>query len=64
MEELEDQTELQTNSKPLIEGVDFYVENGLMVLTEGYLQRRGYCCGNGCRHCPFDHLNVPVDQSK
>jgi hypothetical protein len=33
--------------------VDFYFENGLMVLTETYLLRRGYCCGNGCRHCPY-----------
>jgi len=64
MVELEDRIELQKDSKPLIEGVDFYFENGLMVLTEGYLQRRGYCCGNRCRHCPFDHANVPVDQSK
>ena len=19
---------------------------------------RGYCCGNGCRHCPYGHFNV------
>ena len=19
-----------------------------------YLKKRGYCCGNGCRHCPYD----------
>lgn len=36
-----------------IEGVDYYFENGLMVLTEHYLRNRGYCCGNGCRHCPY-----------
>jgi len=44
--------------QPLIEGVDFYVEDGKVVLTEKYLSERGYCCGNGCRHCPFDHINV------
>ena len=38
---------------PLVEGVDFYYENGLMVLTSAYLLRRGYCCDNGCRHCPY-----------
>jgi len=38
---------------PLIEGRDFYWENGLMVLTEAYLLRRGKCCGSGCRHCPY-----------
>ncbi len=24
-----------------------------MVFTASYLKRRGYCCGNGCRHCPY-----------
>jgi len=33
---------------------DFYSENGLMVFTEDYLRRKGYCCGGGCRHCPYD----------
>jgi len=36
-----------------IEGVDYYFENGLMVLTAYFLRKRGYCCGNGCRHCPY-----------
>jgi hypothetical protein len=33
----------------------FYVdpETGFTVLTAYYLEKRGYCCGNGCRHCPF-----------
>lgn len=37
----------------LVEGVDYYFEDGLMVLTESFLRRRGYCCENGCRHCPY-----------
>jgi iron complex transport system substrate-binding protein len=37
----------------LSEGRDYYTENGVMVFTASYLQRRGYCCGNGCRHCPY-----------
>lgn len=45
--------------KQLIEDVDFYYnEEGLMVLTEKYHLDRGYCCGNGCRHCPFDYEQV------
>lgn len=32
---------------------DFYFENGLMVFTEAYHLKRGYCCKNGCRHCPY-----------
>lgn len=35
------------------EGVDYYFENGLMVLTAAFLRKRGYCCGSGCRHCPY-----------
>jgi hypothetical protein len=43
-----------------IEGKDFYYNDaGLMVLTEKYHLKRGYCCGNGCLHCPYKYLNVP-----
>ncbi|HTI11664.1 MAG TPA: DUF5522 domain-containing protein [Puia sp.] len=46
--------------KQLIEGEDFYYnQEGLMVLTEKYHLDRGYCCGNGCLHCPFNYDNVP-----
>lgn len=32
----------------------FYEENGRKVFTESYHLDRGYCCGNTCRHCPFE----------
>jgi hypothetical protein len=32
---------------------EFYFERGLTVFTEAHHLRRGYCCGNGCRHCPY-----------
>ena len=32
----------------------FYEENGRVVFTEEYHINRGYCCGNGCRHCPYE----------
>ncbi|WP_177199870.1 DUF5522 domain-containing protein [Flexibacter flexilis] len=33
---------------------DFYFnEQGLMVFTEIYHRKRGYCCKNGCKHCPY-----------
>ena len=45
--------------KKLIETVDFYYnEAGYIVLTEKYHLDRGQCCGNGCRHCPYDYMNV------
>ena len=46
--------------KVLIENEDFYYsEEGYMVLTEKYHLERGSCCGNGCRHCPYDYVQVP-----
>jgi len=46
--------------KQLIEGEDFYyTENGWMVMTEKFHLERGHCCGNGCRHCPYDYARVP-----
>lgn len=38
----------------LREGLDYYVENGLLVFTAAFLLKRGYCCESGCRHCPYD----------
>jgi iron complex transport system substrate-binding protein len=38
----------------LTEGRDYYLESGTMVFTANYLERRGYCCGSGCRHCPYE----------
>ena len=26
---------------------------GYVVMTAPLLARRGFCCGNGCRHCPY-----------
>jgi hypothetical protein len=38
---------------------DYYFdERGLMVMTEVYHKKRGYCCGNACKHCPYKHENV------
>ena len=46
--------------QPLVEGIDFYYnEDGYVVLTEAYHLKRGNCCGNGCKHCPFEYENVP-----
>ena len=40
----------------LKKGLDFYTDpdTGFMVMTALYLTRRGYCCGNICRHCPYE----------
>jgi len=39
---------------PIVEGVDFYYnEEKKVVFTEAYLLKRGYCCNNKCKHCPY-----------
>jgi hypothetical protein len=44
----------------LIEGIDFYYNiDGYIVLTEKYHLDKGFCCGNGCKHCPFKYEAVP-----
>jgi Family of unknown function (DUF5522) len=46
--------------KPLVENIDFYYnESGYVVLTEKYHLEKGFCCGNGCKHCPYNYENVP-----
>lgn len=44
----------------LIEGIDFYInKDGYLVLTEKYHLDKGFCCGMGCIHCPYNYENVP-----
>jgi len=44
----------------LAEGEDYYYnEQGYIVLTEKYHLQKGFCCGNGCRHCPYQYEKVP-----
>lgn len=31
----------------------YYSPEGYIVFTEKYLLKRGYCCQNGCKHCPY-----------
>lgn len=44
---------------------DIFDEDG--ALTAGYLLARGYCCGLGCRNCPYvprhggEHSRPPED---
>lgn len=40
----------------LVEGEDYYLENGNWVFTAKYLLRRGQCCRSGCRHCPYGYV--------
>jgi hypothetical protein len=39
---------------------DTYIDQttGFLVFTSNYHLKRGYCCGSGCRHCPFIPRNT------
>lgn len=40
--------------KVFILGEDYYInEQGNWVFTSEYHLKRGYCCNNNCRHCPY-----------
>lgn len=47
-------------------GQDSYAdpETGAMVFTMMYHLKRGSCCGEACRHCPYGHANVPKSDGK
>lgn len=32
----------------------YHDPDGRWVFTATYHRRRGYCCGSGCRHCPYE----------
>mmetsp|Transcript_41893 Transcript_41893/g.98170 ORF Transcript_41893/g.98170 Transcript_41893/m.98170 type:complete len:403 (-) Transcript_41893:313-1521(-) len=48
----------------VVTGAMQYVDpkTGYTVFTQLKAIARGYCCGSGCRHCPYGHKNVPSDR--
>ncbi|MCF6280233.1 MAG: DUF5522 domain-containing protein [Flavobacteriaceae bacterium] len=41
---------------PKLEPEDFYTnEKGYRVFTKKYHLKRGYCCKNACKHCPYGY---------
>ena len=43
---------------------EYYIENGFKVFTEEYHLKRGYCCKNGCRHCPYQKKDLTLKYEK
>ncbi|MFM7217470.1 MAG: DUF5522 domain-containing protein [Bacteroidota bacterium] len=44
---------------------DYYLSpEGYVVFTEQYHLKRGYCCQNGCRHCPYGFRRPSAKQEK
>lgn len=38
---------------PALAPEDYYMEGPYLVFTAAWHLKRGYCCGSGCRHCPY-----------
>ncbi len=45
--------------KPFDDDEPYTNNDGLIIFTADYLLQRGYCCGNGCRNCPYAYKAVP-----
>lgn len=44
----------------MLQADEYYMlTDGRLVFTAQYHLRRGYCCGSGCKHCPFGYVSVP-----
>ena len=43
---------------------DGYIDpdTGYWVFSRFYHEKRGKCCGNLCRHCPYEHINVKASR--
>jgi len=54
-----------SNKNKLIESIDYCIENSNYVFSAWYHLKRGHCCGNACRNCPYKddsaHSNYPLD---
>ncbi len=47
----------------LQENIDYYIDEfGRFVFTETYHLKRGFCCENNCKHCPY--LNKEMNNEK
>lgn len=49
--------------RPLVEGIDYYIENGRWVFMAEFHLNRGSCCGSSCRHCPYGDSDKNIKDS-
>ncbi len=47
------------------EGREGYLDpvTGYFVFTREALRARGWCCGSGCRHCPYGEGEGPQERA-
>ena len=44
----------QEGKRDFIQGIHYYLEGDRVIFTALFHFERGQCCGNQCRHCPFE----------
>lgn len=45
---------------PMIDDEERFEPGTFEPLSAATLLERGYCCGNGCKNCPYQYKNVPA----
>jgi len=45
------------------ENIHYYMEGECVIFTALLHLERDQCCGNGCRHCPFDPKHKHSNQN-
>ena len=48
---------------PIDNNTDYYLENDRVVFTAAFHIKRGSCCGNYCRHCPYEPKHTPGSEN-
>lgn len=46
----------ETTKQKLVEGDFYYDEDGKIVYTKQYLEKRKECCDQNCKHCPYNNV--------
>jgi len=44
----------QEGKRDFIKDIHYYLEGDRVIFTSLFHLERGQCCGNGCRHCPYE----------
>jgi hypothetical protein len=51
-------------AQPVLDEEDYYMDGLYLVFTAAYHLKRGYCCGSGCRHCPYGSAGKAAGKSQ
>ena len=54
----------QEGKKDFIQGIHYYLEGERVIFTSLFHVERGQCCGNSCRHCPYEPKRTIIVEEK